>query len=70
MVKETEKIRFVITADGKISLDILGIQGSSCDQIVKIFEELGIIQQNQPKKEYYEQSVPLSTGLQQKYSQP
>ncbi|MEK7483971.1 MAG: DUF2997 domain-containing protein [Planctomycetota bacterium] len=56
MLKESpEKIRFVIDQEGTIEMDILGTQGSTCDQIVKLFESLGQLKKNKPKKEYYEQ---------------
>lgn len=58
-----EKIRFVIDREGNIEMDIFGIQGHGCDQVVKLFESLGTLQKNNPKKEYYEQPQSSATHI-------
>ena len=34
-----KKIKFKISKDGEISLDVDGAEGSSCEELTKVFEE-------------------------------
>ncbi len=49
-----EEIEFTIRPDGSVEYTIRGIQGSSCDDLSKIFESLGEIEKSVRTGEYYE----------------
>ena len=62
----SEKVRFIIDTDGNIKMEVFGIKGTGCDQVIKQFQSLGTIKTNKAKLEYYEQSQPHSPQLKQK----
>jgi hypothetical protein len=52
-----KKIKFKISNDGEISMDVEGIKGSSCKDFTKAFEEeLGEVKNTEQKDSYYQES--------------
>ncbi|MCC7429720.1 DUF2997 domain-containing protein [bacterium] len=48
-----QEIEFLISSDGKIEFTINGIKGKSCEDIEKIFDELGKKLSSKKTKDFY-----------------
>lgn len=55
----SEEIEFTIRPDGSVEYTIRGIKGSSCDDLSKVFEELGEIEKSARTGEYYEKESDI-----------
>ncbi len=53
----TEEIEFTIQPDGSVEYTIRGIQGSSCEELSKIFESLGVVEKSVRTADYYEKET-------------
>ena len=52
-----KKIKFVIDENGEVTIDVDGVQGSSCEELTKPFEEiLGSTASRELKDSYYQES--------------
>jgi len=56
-MKNPQKIKFQIDAEGNIEFEIQGIKGSGCDQLAEKFAELGEIELGRQTSEFYERDV-------------
>jgi len=50
----TEEIEFTIRPDGSVEYTIRGVKGAACDDLSKLFEELGRVETSVRTGEYYE----------------
>lgn len=50
-----KEIKFVISADGEITIDVKGAVGAECDTLTAPFEEsLGLVQSKERKPAFFE----------------
>lgn len=56
-----QEVHFTIDSEGKVEFEIKGIKGKSCEDIEKIFEEIGQKLSSEKTKDYY--SKPDSASV-------
>lgn len=50
----SQEIIVRIHPDGRVEMEVVGVQGPSCEELLKPFEELlGVVQEKTRKPEYY-----------------
>jgi len=52
-----QDIEFVIRPDGTVEFTVKGIKGSSCEDVARLFEELGKKTGDDNTSEYYEKDT-------------
>ena len=53
-----KKIKFKISKDGSIDLEVLGAKGNECEELTSSFEkELGVVIHKEQKEEYYQSNT-------------
>jgi Protein of unknown function (DUF2997) len=58
------KIEFRISRDGEVKLEVSGVDGASCEQITKAFEDgLGVVTDVQKKSEYFLDELTHETEI-------
>jgi len=57
-----KKIKFHISSDGEVKLDVEGAVGNECEAMTKPFEEaLGIVADRKHKDSYYSQTTETTS---------
>jgi len=53
-----EEMKIIISKDGKVTIDVEGVKGSSCKSLTKALEKaLGTTVKDKKKSEYYQQDT-------------
>lgn len=60
---ERQEIEIEIGPDGKVEYHIRGIQGTSCEQISAVLEQLGKVESSERTAEYYAQEPDVAITL-------
>ncbi|MBL7960243.1 DUF2997 domain-containing protein [bacterium] len=66
MSEKVQEIEFTIKKDGSVEYTIKGIKGGSCEDLSKIFEELGTVTASKKTSEYFEKEPEVKTITQMK----
>lgn len=61
-----QEIEFTIKKDGSVEYTIRGIKGASCDDVSKVFETLGRVDESKKTREYYEKEADVKILTQRK----
>lgn len=61
-----QEVEFIIKKDGSVEYTIKGVKGASCDDLSKVFEDLGTIQTSKKTSEYYEKEPDVKVVTQHK----
>lgn len=61
-----QEIEFTIKKDGSVEYTIRGIKGASCDDVSKVFETLGHVDESKKTREYYEKEADVKIMTQRK----
>jgi len=59
----TQEIEIAILPDGNIEYTIKGIEGSACDNISALLEQLGKVQHEERTSEYYGQGPDTHVSI-------
>ncbi|MBL7995177.1 DUF2997 domain-containing protein [bacterium] len=66
MSENVQEIEFTIKKDGSVEYTIKGIKGGSCEDLSKIFEELGTMTASKKTSEYFEKEPKTKVITQRK----
>lgn len=66
MSENVQEIECTIKKDGSVEYTIKGIKGGSCEDLSKIFEELGTVTASKKTTEYFEKEPEVKTITQMK----
>ena len=66
MPENVQEIEFTIKKDGSVEYTIKGIKGGSCEDLSKVFEELGTVTASKKTGEYFEKEPDVKIITQRK----
>lgn len=66
MSEKVQEIEFTIKKDGSVEYTIKGIKGGSCEDLSKVFEELGTVTTSKKTSEYFEKEPETKVITQRK----
>lgn len=57
MVASKQEIEFRIRPDGQVEFTIKGVKGRRCEDVARLFESLGQVEETRATGEYYERET-------------
>ena len=66
MSEKVQEIEFTIKKDGSVEYTIKGIKGGSCEDLSKVFEEMGTVTASRKTGEYFEKEPETKVITQRK----
>ena len=66
MSENVQEIEFTIKKDGSVEYTIKGVKGGSCEDLSKIFEEMGTVTKSKKTSEYFEKEPESKVITQRK----
>ncbi len=54
MTEKVQEIEFTIKKDGSVEYTIKGIKGGACEDLSKLFEEMGTVTKSKKTAEFFE----------------
>ena len=63
MVASKQQIEFRIGPDGQVEFTIKGVKGRRCEDVARLFESLGKVEETRATGEYYERESDTHVRL-------
>jgi len=54
-------IKVTIDEEGNVAFEVKGIKGPGCEEVLRPFEKLGLVVEEQKTPEYYQTEVGIAT---------
>ena len=57
MVASKQQVEFRIRPDGQVEFTVKGVKGRRCEDVARLFESLGTVEETRATGEYYERDA-------------